>query len=122
MRIQPAPLTTKLLDKENMTTPWLTWFRNVSKNLEDSCVIYSSNGFAYNLQGNLMTINYVGTGGDFELPYSVSVDSFLTYYMQNELGIWISYLMDIPKGTQKLSIPQGNVRIKDFLLVDQKNR
>lgn len=118
MRIQPAPLTTKMLEKDYMSLPWQTWFRNVSKNLEDTCIIYTKDNLSYNLQGNLMLINYVGIGQDIDIPYTVSVDSFITYYTQTGE----SYLIDIPKGTQKISIPNVYVRIKDFILVDQKNR
>lgn len=121
MRIQPAPLSTKLLTNDTLTTPWYTWFRNVSKNLEDGCIVYNANNYQYNLQNNLMCILYNGAGGDIDLPYTVAADSFLTYYIQID-GVWIPYLLNILKGDTKISIPEGDVCIKDFILVDQKNR
>jgi hypothetical protein len=65
---------------------------------------------------------YQGQGNEsLALPYIVVVDTFLTY-IKKENDMWVTYVLDIPKGSQTVYIPSGDIQIKDFLIVSQQNK
>lgn len=117
MRIDPAPLTTKITDK-SLTLPWQTWFRNISKNLEDSTKIISTSGAYINVNGNLLTLIYTGSSSTINLPYKVA---------QNQMCIiWNSDTNQMEKlnlvKDQDTIIFTSNVEVNVQIVIQQQNR
>lgn len=124
MRLQPAPLQTSITVSDKLTQPWSVWFRNLSKNMEQACTNTSENGVIFNINNNTLFIQYVGNNSEsfnVSLPILPAYDTFLEYYKKDG-DIWSNYILDIPKESTSISIPAGNIRIKDCILVIQQNR
>lgn len=121
MIIQPIP-NVKITEKDSITSPWRIWFRNLSQNMIDACIINSNSIFKWSVNSNLLTIIYSGNGNvDLSLPYQIAVDCFLTYYEQID-GAWFPKIIDLQKGQTIITIPSGIIKIKDNVLIEQKNR
>lgn len=123
MRLQPAPLTTKLTNDDSLTMPWSVWFRNVSSNLVESCIVTSAQSYHYGLNGNILTIVYSGNGSEsINLPYGIAMDTVLPYYKQSESTSWTIGLIPLEKNQMVVEIPEGVIRINANVLISPKNR
>jgi len=122
MRLQPAPLTTKLTNEDSLTQPWSMWIRNVSSNLVESCIITSATNYSYGLNGNILTIVYSGNGNEsINLPFAVAVSTVLPYYKQVN-SEWIVDLIELSKEQTSVTIPSGIIKINSSILISPKNR
>ena len=124
MKLETAPFSHKITKNDGLTIPWQTWFRNLSKNLTDSCRIYESDNYAYSINNNILTILYDGLGNEsLSLPFALAYGSFLQYLLYNTTTLnWDLKIIELEKGIQSISIPSGKIKIKDSLLIEQKNR
>jgi hypothetical protein len=123
MRLQPAPLTTKITNDDSLTQPWSLWLRNLSSNLVESCIVTSAQSYHYGLNGNILTIVYSGNGSEsINLPYGVAIDTVLPYYKQSESGEWSIGLIPLSKDQYSVSIPAGIIKINACILISPKNR
>jgi hypothetical protein len=122
MKIQFAPLSSNISIDNQLTLPWFAWFSSISKNLENACRTFEMVNYTYTINNNILAIMYQGQGNEsLALPYIVVVDTFLTY-IKKENDMWVTYVLDIPKGSQTVYIPSGDIQIKDFLIVSQQNK
>lgn len=117
MRIDPAPLTTKITD-QSLTLPWQTWFRNVSKNLEDSTKITSTSGAYINVNGNLLTLIYTGPSSTINLPYKIAQNQMCIFWNSdtNQLE-----KINLVKDSNEI-IFTSNVEVNVQILIQQQNR
>jgi hypothetical protein len=121
MKLQPAPIG-KITKDDLLTTPWQIWFRNVSTNLTNSCRIFEMTNYSYSINGNILTVHYIGFGNEsLSLPYQLAEDSFVQAYRKDGNN-WNLFLIDLEKGTSSIVIPNGEIRIKDFVIIEQANR
>lgn len=85
MKIDPAPLSTPISDNLVLTNVWFVWLRNISQYFKESQTIISATDYQYCLNGNLLTINYSGNGGDINLPYKVAENQIINYWENSVL-------------------------------------
>lgn len=124
MRLQPAPLQTQITMLDKLTQPWSVWFRNLSKNMEQACTNTSENGVIFNINNNILSIQYSGNNTEsfnISLPILPAYDTFLNYYKKDG-EIWSTYILDVPKDSSEISIPAGNIRLSGSIIVNQQNR
>jgi hypothetical protein len=122
MKIQPAPLNSKITVDNMLSPTWSTYFRNLSKNMVDACTLNVMDGLYYTINNNLMTIIYNGPARTFQLPAMVATDSFVIYYTILD-NVVKPNILDIPKGSTEISFPElGDIRVKDIIVIEQRNR
>lgn len=122
MKIQYAPLDSDISSDGTLTSPWFNWINSISKNMENGCRVFVMSNYTYGINNNILTVMYSGNGNEsILLPYQTSVDSFLKCYSVDGQN-WNQFFIDVPKGSNSITIPVGQIRIKDFLIIDQKNK
>ena len=122
MKIQFAPLSSNITESEPLSRPWFHWLNSISKNLENACRIFEMPNYSYSINQNILTIHYIGFGNEsLSLPYQLAEDSFVTCY-RKENNNWNLFLIDLEKGTNSIVIPNGEIRIKDFIVIEQQNK
>lgn len=117
MRLDPAPLTTKITD-QYLTLPWQTWFRNVSKNLEDSTKTIEISGAYINVNGNLLTLIYSGPSITINLPYKVSQNQICIFWNSDTMEF---EKLNLVKDDSKI-VFESNVEANFQILIQQMNR
>lgn len=121
MKIQHAPLSSNITS-EPLSKPWFSWINSISKNMEDACRIFEMSNYSYSINGNILTIHYIGFGNEtLLLPYQLAEDSFVSAYVK-ENNNWQLMVIDLEKGSNSIQIPNGEIRIKDFVVIEQKNK
>jgi hypothetical protein len=122
MKLQPAPLTTPIVDKTLLNSTWQTWMRNLSTNLVDSCTVKTGTSGNFVVNGSVITLKYIGIGFDLELPYKSSIDQIISFFQEVSPEVFeISYLT-LLKDSQVISFPKVSIKVSENILVNQVNR
>lgn len=122
MRLQPAPLTTKLVEGSNLTSTWTYWFRNLSKNLVDSCTVQRPNASVnYVVNGATLHLIASGTGSiNIQLPYDIACDQMLQLFVFDTE--WKSAFIDVTAGSKKIEYTTSlSWKINAVLMISQIN-
>lgn len=108
MKLQAAPLTTDITANNRLTPFWITWFRNLGKNLEDSCKIQVKDNVKYVINNANLQIITSGSGiQTINLPYKAAIDQIIPYFYKND-DIWISSFIEISANEASINIPVLN--------------
>lgn len=114
MKIDPMQIYEKVLTQQNQfTTYFQIWFRNLSQYVKESQTIVSASpNYQYCLNGNLLTINYSGTGEEINLPYKSAENQIINYWDSDVLK-----KLEISKNDLKIIIPTGVIKFTCTIMV-----
>ena len=118
MKLQPAPLTTSIIQNYPTNKPWEMFFRNVSTNLEESTRIFETSGVYGNYNGNILTLSFSGIVSQ-SFPIKIkesSITQKIPYYYFNT--IWNIDVIEIQKGVKEIVIPSGNIMLNCSIMVN----
>ena len=115
MRLQTAPLTTSIVDSKKLNKPWEVYFRNSSKNLEDSTKVIEKNNVKYVINGCILQIVYDGSGDVFDFP-AQPYKQILPIFLNG-----LPNFFEITEDQKSITFPD-NCKINATILIKQQNR
>lgn len=114
MKITPIQIYEKVLTPQNQFTNYFQiWFRDLFQYVKESQTIVSASpSYQYCLNGNLLTINYFGSGEEINLPYKIAENQIINYWDSDVLK-----KLEISKNDLKIIVPNGVIKFTCTIMV-----
>lgn len=113
-KIAPAPVSTPIADKANLTLPWQTWLREAGNFIVSATKSQNSDSVSYTAIGQICFFNVKGhiSSGIVKLPYKSAYGKKIAVFVGSAI---VPVYVDLASGASQFTVPTtDSISISDW--------